>query len=193
MQDNKIENITPDTGLTDEALYSNYLRTDDQTAFRLLLERHRNEMVLFLNTILHDMDDAEDVMLDAYAVAASGTSKYYAEKASFKTWLFAIGRKLALMKLRKKKPITVSLEETLPDNRNPEEELLKSERDKQLYMTLKKVKPEYSQALTLVYLEGMTIDETAVVMKKNKKQMYKLIERGKAALKELLTETGYFP
>ena len=39
-------------------------------------------------------------MMDAFAVAASGTSRFRGN-SSFKTWLFAIGRNLAMKHLRK--------------------------------------------------------------------------------------------
>jgi RNA polymerase sigma-70 factor (ECF subfamily) len=77
--------------MSDEELYRHYLSLKDNNALKTLLERHREELVFFLYRILKDMEDAEDIMLDAYAVAASGTSKF-SEKSSFKTWLFAIGR-----------------------------------------------------------------------------------------------------
>ena len=86
---------------TDEALYRIYLEKADNEAFKILLERHREPLALFLYGMLHNMEDAEDVMLDAYAVAASGTTKFK-EKSSFKTWLYAIARNLALKHLRKK-------------------------------------------------------------------------------------------
>ncbi|MBQ5933988.1 MAG: hypothetical protein IJL55_09815 [Lachnospiraceae bacterium] len=81
--------------ITDEALYRSYLEKADNDAFKLLLERYREPLALFLNGMLHNIEDAEDVMLDAYAVAASGTTKFKGE-SSFKTWLYAIARNLAL-------------------------------------------------------------------------------------------------
>ena len=194
MQDNKIDNITPDKGLPDEVLYSEFLNTGDNGAFRKLLEKHRESLALFIFSIVHNMDDAEDIMLDAFAVAASGTVKFKG-KSSFKTWLFAIGRNLALKYLRKNRlvflPIDDEIFEKASDAPLPDEELLKTERDRKLYEALDKLNSDYRQALTLHFFEGMDSEQIAVVMDKNKKQVYNLIERGKESLKNKLIELGF--
>ena len=83
----------------DEILYSRYLEKRDSDDLRELLERHRESLTLFIFGFVHDMDDAEELMLNAFAVAASGTSRF-SGRSSFKTWLFAIGRNLARKHLR---------------------------------------------------------------------------------------------
>ena len=67
---------------------------------RILLERHREGLTLFLFGFVRNMEDAEELMLDAFAIAASGTSRF-SGSSSFKTWLFAIGRNQAMSMLRK--------------------------------------------------------------------------------------------
>jgi len=175
--------------MPDEILYIEYMNKSDNDAFRTLFERHRESLTLFLFEMLRNMDDAEDIMLDTFAVVASGTSKYKG-KSSFRTWLFAIARKLALKHMYKNRQIILSMdditEETASKAPMPDEELLKTERKKELYEALEKINPEYREALLLLYFENMSIEEVAGVMKKNRKQMYNLIERGKAALKKLI-------
>lgn len=180
--------------ITDEALYRSYLEKADNDAFKLLLERHREPLALFLNGMLHNIEDAEDVMLDAYAVAASGTTKFKGE-SSFKTWLYAIARNLALKHLRKKHfffiPLNEETAEIPEENSSPDMELLKSEDNKILYEALNKIHPDYRQVLHLTYFEEMDNDEVAKVLGKNKKQVYNLVARGKQALKETMQSLGY--
>ena len=134
---------------SDEILYERFLSERDEKALKILLERHRESLTLFLYGYVHNMEDAEDLMIDAFAEAAA--RKYWsAEGSSFKTWLFAIGRKKALMHLRKKKIFPVSLREDLEDeNGLPDSELLREERNRQLYQALEQLKPDYRQVLTL--------------------------------------------
>ncbi|MBQ2557508.1 MAG: hypothetical protein II553_00665, partial [Lachnospiraceae bacterium] len=80
----------------DETLYSRYLKTRDQGAFRELLERHKESMILFINGFVHNLDDAEELMLDAFAEVAAGPT-LFSGRSSFKTWLFSIGKNKALM------------------------------------------------------------------------------------------------
>ncbi|MBR6476291.1 MAG: sigma-70 family RNA polymerase sigma factor [Lachnospiraceae bacterium] len=193
MQDSKKDNISPNKNLPDEVLYAEFLVTGDNNAFRKLLERHRESLALFVFSIVHNIDDAEDIMLDAFSVVASGTVKFKG-KSRFKTWLFAIGRNLALKHLKKNRflliPIDDEMAEKASDAPLPDEELLKTERDRKLYEAMSKLNSDYRQALTLHFFEGMDTEQIAVVMGKNKKQIYNLIDRGKESLKSKLFEMG---
>ena len=139
------------------------------------------------------MEDAEELMMDSFAVIASGTAKYqYQEGASFKTWLFAVGRNQARMFLRKKKLLFVSLDETIQLSANsPETEILAEESRREVYEGMSKIKADYRQVLHLTYFEDMKPEEVAQVMKKSIKQVYNLLSRGKKALREELERMGY--
>ena len=177
---------------SDEVLYRRFLETRNEDDFRILLERHRESLTLFLNGYVHNPEDAEELMLDAYARAAAGTSAF-SGKSSFKTWLFAIGKKLALSHLRKTRFIAVPLEqgtdadETAPP---PEFQILREERARQLYQALSNLKEEYRQVLTLLYFEDMSHEELGRVLGKGRKQIYNLAERGRKALREELERMG---
>ena len=173
---------------TDEILYCRYLESRKNEDLKVLLERHREGLTLFLFGIVHNMEDAEELMLDAFAEAAVRT-RWKKEGASFKTWLFGVGRNLAFAFLRKNRR-TAELSE-LAAAPAPDEELFKEERDRQLYVALSRLQDDYRQALYLIYLEDLSVEETAAVMKKTKKQIYNLTARGKAALQEELERTGF--
>ena len=176
---------------TDEQLYSRLLSERDENALRILLERYREGLTLFLYGYVHSMEDAEELMLDAFAAAAAKRS-WSKEGSSFKTWLFAIGHKLALAHLRKHRQQTVVLEETdAGDGTGPETELLREERGQQLYRAMEQLKPEYRQVLMLIYFEEMSHEEAARVMRKTRKQIYHLVDRGRERLKEILERNGF--
>ena len=65
-------------------------------------------------------------------------------------------------------------------------ELLRSERDRQLYAALEQLKAEYREALYLVYLEDMSYRSAASVMGKSVQQVTNLVHRGKKSLKGIL-------
>ena len=128
-------------------------------------------------------------MLDAYAEAA--VREYWKkEGASFKTWLYGVGRNLAYTFLRKKRR-TEELKDENASQALPEEDLFKKERDRQLYAALSRIPYDYRQTLHLLYIEDMSVEEAAAVMKKNRKQIYNLAARGKTALKEELIRNGF--
>ena len=173
---------------TEEAIYRRFLAEHNEEDFRVLLERHREGLVLFLYGYVHSMEDAEDLMLDAFAEAAAGA--HFSGKSSFKTWLFAIGKNLALMHLRKRRftaPIARTEETAAP----PELSILREERNRQLYEALSRLREDYRQILILLYFEDMSHEEAGRVMGKTKRQTYHLAERGRAALREQLERMGF--
>ncbi len=173
---------------TDEALYRIYLSEGDEDALRELLVRHRESLTLFLFGYVHDMGDAEELMLDAFAVAAARISTW-SERSSFRTWLFGIGRHLAMRRLKRRRELPQR--ESGEGGESPELELLRSERHRQLYAALERLNPEYRQALYLVFFEDMSSEEAARIMGKNRKQIYNLTERGKKALRAELERMGF--
>ena len=50
---------------TDEILYRRFLREEQEEDLRILLERHREGLTLFLFGFVRNMEDAEELMLDA--------------------------------------------------------------------------------------------------------------------------------
>ena len=175
----------------DEQVYRRYLRGRDEADLRVLLERYKEKLTLFLYGFVNDPDDAEDLMMETFAVIAS--KDHWSEHgSSFKTWLYAIGRNQALMHLRKRR-IPVSVLEEVPSEKTelPELPILREEQYRELYTAMEKLKPEYRQVLTLIYFEDMSHEEAARVMGKSRKQIYNLARRGKERLKQILNEAGF--
>lgn len=177
----------------DELIYSRYLNQKNENDLRILLERHREGLVLFLLGYVQSEEDAEELMMDTFAIIASGTTRF-SGKSSFKTWLFAIGRNQARMHLRKRKGLFVSMDEAVhhaADHETPELTLLRDEDHGHLYDSIESLPTEYRQVLLLLYFEDMDRDEICVVMKKSKKQIYNLADRARNALREELEKRGY--
>ena len=174
---------------TDETLYRRYLTEHKEEDFRILLERHRESLTLFLCSYVRSLEDAEELMLDAYAAAAAGPT-VFSGRSSFKTWLFSIGKKLALMHLRKART-SVPLPPAETDGETAELALLRDERDRTLYRALDRLNGDYRQILILLYFERMSHEEAGRVMRKTRKQIYNLAERGRKALKEELEGMGF--
>lgn len=176
----------------DENLYDRYIKSGDDGALRVLLTRYRESLTLFINGYIHDLEEAEDIMLDAFVAISIGKAKYTA-RGYFKTWLFSIGRNLAISHLRKQKFHLVSLSdnEEYESDESPDFEMLKEERNRELYSAMSQLKDEYRQVLFLLYFEEMSEDEAAIIMKKSKKQVYDLAYRSKNALKGILEKEGF--
>lgn len=186
---------------TDGQLYIKYVKDNDKEAFRYIYEKYRDSLILFLNGIVGNIDDAEELMMDTFAILSSKTVRYKEkEEAGFKTWLYAIAKNRAKMFLRKHKTMFSLPEEDemnsveLPEQNSdtsPEESLIKEERNQELYTALESLDSDTRQVLYLMYFEDLKPPEISRIMKKNIKQIYNLTARGKTALKSTLERMGY--
>ena len=175
----------------DEVLYRRFLDTRNEADLTILFERHKDALTLFLYGYVHNMEDAEELMIDSFAEVAAGRT-IFAGRSSFKTWLFAVARNLARMHLRRNRVETLSMDEA-PEiagdpSDGPEQMLLKDEQNRTLYQAMEKLDDQARQVLSLVYFEDMNYDEVARVLGKTRRQTYKIAERSKEKLKKIMQD-----
>ena len=182
---------------SDGQLYLRFLNEGDEEALRILFEEYKENLTLFINGFVNNFDDAEDIMMDTFAILASGTARYVEKReGTFKTWLFSIGKNQVRMFLRKKKfgfiPLDDDEVKEIKDNEESEPgfAILKNERRAAIYQALNEIKDDYRQVLFLAYFEDMKPEQISKVMKISPKQTYNLIARGKNALREALEKKG---
>lgn len=164
-------------------------------ALGALFEKYKDTLILFIYGIVGNSEDAEELMMDTFAVLASGTARYTEKKeASFKTWLFAVAKNQARHFLRKKSryPVAeVDVDRDLKDvEEQPESVLIEDESKVELYNALEEINPEYRQVLYLMYFEDLKPEQISRVIKKTVKQTYNLAARGKTALRKVLERMG---
>ena len=178
--------------LSDEALYEQYINGDD-TALDALLMRYREGLTLFLMGFVRDIRDAEDLMMETFAMLLA-REVTFGRRSSFRTWLFGIGRNLARNQVRRSLlRRTEPIPEKLPDDAEQEAEFtcLRQEQRRTLYAALNTLNEDYRTVLHLQYFEDMSPAEAAAVMKKTEKQVYNLTARAKQSLKRALERMGF--
>ena len=72
----------------------------DNSGLRDLIEEYRLPLQMFILSIVNNNEIAEDAAIETFVKLATKKPKYNG-KASFKTWLFGIGRNTAVDFLRK--------------------------------------------------------------------------------------------
>ena len=165
----------------------------DKEALREIIKDHQNGLVMYLNSYVRDLNTADELCSEVFVRLAMKKPNFRGG-SSFKTFLYAIGRNVALEYLRRnKRSQTVPLDEVLelPDETDPAELHLDNERNEAVYRALGKLKPEYAQALWLAYFEELSNKEIAAVMKKSLSAVKSLLHRAKPALKEELEKEGF--
>lgn len=170
--------------------YRRYLDGDD-TGLVEIIRDYKDGLTLYINGYVNNIFTAEELMEEAFFKIAV-KKPHFSGKSTFKTWLFAIARNLTIDYLRRSsKNVSDPKGDYLTEETNVEKEYLIKERKILLHRTMKKLKPEYFQVLYLIYFENFSNSETAVIMKKNKRQIENLIYRAKKSLKSELEKEGF--
>ena len=95
-----MKGVGKENTLSDEQLYINFLHSDNEALDELLV-RHKEGLTWFLYGIVKNLEDAEDLMMDTFALLITKRVNFRND-SSFKTWLYGIGRNLSKKHIRKK-------------------------------------------------------------------------------------------
>ncbi len=162
------------------------LQLDRYKVFKLV-EKYSDKLVLFAYCIVGDYYSAEDAVSDAYAKLLFKNVEFDDER-KLKAYLYKTVRSVAIDSLRRA-GYTVraeDMEEML--SCDGEREIFEREEHRLLYTAIQKLPEQYRNAVCLVYVDGLSVDEARAVLKKTRKQVYNLLARAKEALKNLLNE-----
>ena len=166
----------------------------DTDAIAEIIQLHRAGLELFLQTIVGDAQLAEELTQETF-VKIFIKKPRYKPTASFKTWLYTIGKNEALRYLKKqKRSIPLSYEDALliPDDAPTAEEQYFADEDRQnVHAVLGKLNPAYREILWLTYFEGLSNKECALMLNKNVHSIESLLSRARKSLKDQLRKDGF--
>ena len=173
-----------------ENSFKRYLAGDD-SAFTDLVGLYFDKLTYFVNGYVNDVAAAEDIAQDTLTELAIHPERFRAD-SSLKTFLFSIGRHKALNYVKRRKRIAfVPLDGVdAEDGRTLENEVLDDIRKRTVADALGKLPEAMRQAVTLVYIEGMSYAEAARVLGKSGKQIDNLLTRAKKELRTIIGKEG---
>ena len=173
--------------------YRRFLDGDDKGLAEIVRD-YSDGLILYLNGIVNNVSVAEDVMEETLYKIITKRPRFNA-KYSFKTWLYTIGRNVAIDYIRRNSKRSNTsfddLEDYIEDEYDLEHRYIIGERKVIVHKALRRLNAEYRQVLWLLYFDSFSNTEAAVVMKKNARQMKNLIYRAKCALKLELDKEGF--
>lgn len=173
----------------DGDFYRQYLNGDD-AGLEALMEKYGDPLTLYLDGYLHDIHEAEELMLDVFAYLF--TKKPRIRDGGFKAYLYKAARHMAL-RHKSKRRLMFSLDALTdePDAQLLAEEVIgTAERNRILHGCMGEMNPDYREVLYLTHFEGMSYEQAAEVMGKTVKQITNLVYRGKESLRKLLEREG---
>ena len=129
---------------------------------------YRDPLFFMMKRMVQNIDDAEDLTIEVFGKAFKMLEKY-APKYAFSTWLFKIASNHCIDFLRKQnKHKMLSIDETIDDEDispgdlikaetlDPEERMIRDQKDSILQDFIKKLHPDYQEILKLKYFYGLS-------------------------------------
>ena len=173
--------------------YRRFLSGDDEGIAEIVRE-YKDGLILYINSLVGSIYTAEDLTEDTFFQLMIKKPPF-SGKSSFKSWLYAIGRNIAVDHLRhisrfRQVPIE-DMDAYLRDESDLERSYLKEERKIAVHRALLKLPPDYQQAIWLTYFEGMSNSDAGTVMNKNERQVRNLLYRAKKSLRKTLEKEGF--
>lgn len=166
----------------------------DEDGLVEIIRDYKDGLILYLNSFVNNVHTAEDLAEDTFVRLAVKKPKDR-QRAGFRTWLYTIGRNIAVDYLRKQQRSAAIPLEELPEQVSDREALeqtyIREERRILVHQAMTKLKPDYRQVLWLIYFEQFSIKEAARVMGKSAHSVETLAWRARQALKEILEQEGY--
>ena len=178
--------------MEDDELYSSFLYGNTES-FDKLMVKYGDHLVCFLKGYLRSIEDAEDMMIEAFASIMARKPNIGA--GNFKSYLFRVGHNLVYHHYKKEKRLDVfsleNLDDELPDGEHFEDKLLDDEKKKALHRCLQRLDPELREAVWLVYFEKLHYEEAARIMGIARKKVDNLLTKAKGLLRAELKKEGF--
>lgn len=190
--------------IEDAFLVKKYLEEQDESAWNRLHKKYKDSLYIVCLRIVHNREDAEDVVSTTFLKAYRNLDKYSTDFA-FSTWIHKIASNTAIDYLRNKKlkGITVQVDASqdeeedrspqidLPDKAaTPDNKLIKEQFYAKLREALTELKPHYQQLIELRFFQEKSYDEIAEELGLVEGTLKGQLNRAKGALLEVMKQRG---
>ena len=159
--------------LEDFKLIDQATENGDENAYAVLMERYRKPVYHMILKMVRNVDDAEDLTIEAFAKAFRNLNRFKKDY-TFSTWLFRIATNNSIDFIRKKRLETMSLDTSYQDesgenvtidiedrNLNPQEEAINSQKKELVQMFVTKLPAKYQRLVRLRYFKELSYEEIA--------------------------------
>ena len=175
--------------------YRRFLEGDDSGLAEIMRD-YKDGLILYLNSIIPNGTVAEELCEDTFVRLAVKKPRF-SGRSTFKTFLYAIGRRVAADHLRKRRgKETVSLEALaeegfdLPAEEDVTRAYLRDETHRAVHRALGRLIDSHREVLWLVYFENLSVKEAAEVLGKSPHAAESLIHRARLSMKAELEKEG---
>jgi RNA polymerase sigma-70 factor, ECF subfamily len=158
-------------------------------ALSYLYSRYSDDVCRFVQSIVRDHHQAEDITQDVFAKLMRAIQKYEEREVPFAAWIMRVARNAALDHVRSRRQIPV--DEVWVSENGEEQTSLDCTRA--LKEALAELPQSQREVLVLRHIGGLSPNEIAERLGKSEASIQGLHHRGRAALKVSLRELGVAP
>lgn len=173
----------------DKELYKEFIEGRIE-AIDELIKMYKNDLIYFIYKYVRDFHLAEDISQEVFVYLLQHKENYDF-KYSLKSYLYTIARSRALncIKFRRKIIFIEDISETaISEEVDIENEICREDQKRLVKGAMKKLKKDYRIVIQLIDYEGLTYEETAIIMKKSISQIKALVHNARKRLKIFLNE-----
>ena len=174
--------------------YRRFRDNGDESGLVEIIRDYKDGLILYLNSFVGNIYTAEELAEDTFVLLGIKKPKDKG-KGSFRTWLYTIGRNVAIDYLRRNSRMSELSIDECSDLVSEEQDLeliyIQEERKITVHRAMRKLKSEYRQILWLIYFEGFSNKEAASVMRKSVHNVETLVYRARRSLKSQLEMEGF--
>jgi RNA polymerase sigma-70 factor (ECF subfamily) len=169
----------------DEVLMAHVQRRD-AAAFEVLLERHLVPLGRFLQRLTGNAADADDLAQETFLRVWREATRWQPGRVRFTTWLYRIGRNLAIDRHRRRRDLTGIDVDEPESGSNPGADYEHAERDRRVRAAVAALPERQRTALLLCHFQGMSNQDAALVLDVSVDALESLLARARRALKQEL-------
>jgi RNA polymerase sigma-70 factor, ECF subfamily len=166
-----------------------HAQAGDPEGLHFLYVRYAPDVQRFVNSLVKDHHEAEDITQNLFAKLMKAINKYEPREVPFAAWIMRVARNAALDHLRARRAVPTE-EVRIADNGAAQIGL---DRGRDLRQALEQLPDDQREVLVLRHITGLTPVEIAATLKKSESSVHGLHHRGRRTLQEKLSELGAAP
>lgn len=164
-------------------------KAGDGEGVHFLYVRFAPDVHRFVNSLVHDHHEAEDITQNVFAKLMTRIQMYEQREVPFAAWIIRVARNAALDHLRARRSIPTE-DVRLADSGQAQ---IGSERGRDLRDALEQLPDDQREVLVLRHIVGLSPVEIAEALGKSESSVHGLHHRGRRALQGTLSALGAAP
>ena len=192
-----------DKSLPEDTVLAFKAADGDECAFEALVRKYERLVSTCVFSMLgNNPEDVLDVSQEVFLKVYRNLSSFKGD-SEFSTWLYRVAKNCALDYIRKRKPLTTSLDTSgedaegydvadTSDKSNPEKKALEAERKEILRRCIDKLSEEHREVIILRHVNDYSYEQISKTLSLEVGTVKSRISRAREALKKNLEKENYF-